>query len=83
MGLPIDSENGSGGSSFDGKITGWPEDSTLNVSIMPTERKEFILSLACDMYKNQNISEPKKQAQLAIEYAIVMYNALKQKGFLD
>jgi len=77
-----DSEGGGGGSSFDGIIKAWPEESTLSISNVPKEKNDFILMMACEMYKNQHIEHPRKQADLAIEYAIDLYNALKSKGYL-
>ena len=73
---------GGGGSSFDGIIKGWPEESTLSISNVPKEKKDFVLMMACEMFKNQHIEHPRKQADLAIEYAIDLYNALKSKGYL-
>ena len=76
------SEGGGGGSSFDGIIKAWPEESTLSITNVPKEKKDFVLMMACEMYKNQHIEEPRKQANLAIEYAVDLYNALKSKGYL-
>ena len=73
---------GAGASSFDGIIKGWPEQA-LTVSNVPKERKEFILYMACELFKAQHITDPKKQANNAINYAKSLYDALSSKGYFE
>lgn len=79
--------NGSGAAAvaatFDGKITAWPEDKALSITNIPTNEKQFIVYLACEMYKNQNITNPKQQAIDSINYAKAMYNVLSRYGYLE
>ena len=67
---------------FDGKITAWPEDKALSITNIPTDEKQFIVYLACEIYKNQNITNPKQQAIDSINYAKAMYNVLSRYGYL-
>lgn len=67
---------------FDGIIKGWPEEKALSISNVPKEKKDFVLTLACDIFKNNKIEEPRKQAEQAIEHASALYNALKSKGYI-
>lgn len=75
-----------GGATFDGKLTAWPEEwpekATINISNVPKDKKSFVLMMSCNMYMNQNITEPRKQALKSIEYAVDLYNALQSKGYL-
>ena len=78
-----DSASGGGGqSSFDGMIKGWPEEGAINVLNIPKEKKDFIIAIACDIYKNQKIEKPREQAEESIQNAVYLYNALKSKGYL-
>ena len=79
-------EDAGGAAMFDGIIKGWPEkwpeESTINVSNIPKEKKDFVVAIACDIYKNQKIEKPKVQAEEAIDHALYLYSALKSKGYL-
>ena len=74
---------GAGASSFDGIIKGWPEKQAATISTVPKERKEFILYMACELFKAQHITDPKKQANNAINYAKSLYDALSSKGYFE
>lgn len=69
--------------SFDGFLRGWKSEQSLPILNVPKEKNEFILYMACELFKNQNISNPKKQADNSINYAKCMYDALRRKGYLD
>lgn len=75
-----------GAAAFDGMLKGWPEEwpekATINVANIPKEKKDFVLVIACDIYKNTKIEEPRKQANEAIDNAVALYNALKSKGYI-
>lgn len=72
-----------GAAAFDGKITAWPEDNALSITNIPSDEKQFIVYLACEIYKNQNITNPKQQAIDSINYAKAMYNVLSRYGYLN
>lgn len=75
------SSSSAGAASFDGIIKGWPEQA-LTISNVPKEKKEFILYMACELFKAQHITDPKKQALNSINYAKSLYDALVSKGYL-
>ena len=78
---------------FDGKLTGWPQDgsvnissapnSSLNICNVPTDQKAFVRYVATEWYKNQSISNPRAQAQQAISNAQTLYGELASKGYMD
>jgi len=77
-------EEESGGyyyNSFDGNLESWPKD-LLRATIVPTEKEDFIRYMACELFKNQNISDPRSQARRSIDNAIVMYDCLRSRGFI-
>lgn len=67
---------------FDGMIKGWPEEGSVNIMNIPKEKKDFVLTIACDIYKNQKIENPREQAEESIQNALHLYNALKSKGYI-
>lgn len=79
-----DAENGGGGgSSFDGKITGWPEEQSLNISNVPVDEKAYVRYVATEWFKNQTITNPRQQSIEAINNARIMYQQLEHEGYMD
>lgn len=78
-----DGAGGGGGASFDGKITGWPSEESLNICNVPIEQKAFIRYFACEWVKNQPVGNVKSMAQQAIQSAQVLYNELASRGYMD
>ncbi len=71
--------------SFDGIIKKWPENTSLFMhEQLPQEisRDDFIRQMACELFKNQFLQNPKPQAEECISYASAMYNALVSKGLI-
>ena len=69
--------------SFDGIIKEWPQEKSLSMyAQMPKDidKYDFIRQMACDLFKNQFLQNPRPQAEECISYASAMYNALKSKG---
>lgn len=81
--MPENNNGTTQAASFDGIIRQWPDEQPLSVSIVPKEKKEFILYMSCELYKAQHITDPKKQANSSIDSAKCLYNALRSKGYLD
>lgn len=77
------SGGGGGGSSFDGKLTGWPEDGALNICNVPTDQKMFVRYIASEWYKNQTITNPRQQAIQAINNAQTLYSELSSRGYMS
>ena len=75
-------QTGAAAAAFDGKIKEWPEEGSINVSNVPTEKNKFILYMACELFKAQNITSPKEQAKKSIEYANALYSELHSKKFI-
>ena len=69
--------------SFDGIIKQWPKEQALTISIIPTDKKEFLRYMTCELFKNQNITEPRKQANNALDYAKSLYSVLSSNGLMD
>lgn len=63
-------------------ISSWPA-APIKLTTVPTDKQEFIRYLSCELYKNQNIKDARKQAKEAVNNAIVMYDYLKSKGYLS
>lgn len=78
-----ESSGGAAAASFDGIIQQWPKEQALIVSIIPTNKKEFLRYMTCELFKNQNITEPRKQANNALEYAKSLYSVLSSNGLMD
>ena len=72
-----------GAASFDGIIKGWPEDQSISVSVIPTDRKAFLRYMTCELFKNQNITDPRKQALNSFDYANSLYGVLASNGLMD
>lgn len=68
---------------FNGIINGWPQNQALTISIIPTDKKEFLRYMTCELFKNQNITEPRKQANNALDYAKSLYSVLSSNGLMD
>jgi len=78
---------------FDGKLTGWPQDgsvnissapnSSLNICNVPTDQKAFVRYYACEWMKNQPAGNARQQAQQAIQSAQTLYGELASKGYMD
>ena len=75
--------NNAAGASFDGIIKQWPQDQVLIISNIPKDRTEFLLYMACELFKVQNITNPKKQAKEAINNAKCLYDALNSAGLIS
>jgi len=71
------------GASFDGKIVAWPEDKALNICNVPSDQKSFVRYVATEWFKNQTITNARKQAQEAIANAQTLYGELSSKGYMD
>ena len=67
---------------FDGMITGWP-DKAIQMLNVPKEKNDFILYMSCELFKNQNITKPKEQAQRSVEFANALYNELRSRGVIS
>ena len=72
-----------GAGSFDGVLKGWENENSLPILNIPKTKDEFILYMACEMFKNQNIKSPKSQAKNSIDYAKCLYDELKRRGYLE
>ena len=83
--MPVDSVigGGIGAPAFDGKLTGWPEDSMLNICNVPTNQKAFIRYVATEWFKNQTISNARQQAQQAVNNAQTLYGELLSRGYME
>ena len=75
-------ENGAGVAAFDGNIRSWPTDQAIQVLGVPKNKNDFIIYMACEIFKNQLIKNPKAQADEAINNAKCLYSALSGKGLL-
>lgn len=77
--------------SFDGKLTGWPENESLNISIdkslnvcnVPIDQKAFVRYFACEWMKNQSSGNARSQALQAIQSAQTLYSELSSRGYMD
>jgi len=72
-----------GGSSFDGKISGWPEEQSLNICNVPIDEKTYIRYVATEWFKNQTVVNPRQQAIDAINNARTLYQQLAHEGYMD
>ena len=82
----MDENNAAGAAaapSFDGIIKAWPQDQALTISIIPTDKTAFLRYMTCELFKNQNITEPRKQANNALDYAKSLYSVLSSNGLMD
>ena len=84
-------ENGQAAAAFDGVIKSlpnlgilsWPQDQALTISIIPTDKTAFLRYMSCELFKNQNITEPKKQAENSVNYAKILYSVLSSNGLMN
>ena len=83
MGAGAGAGGGAAAAAFDGKLMAWPEDETLNICSIPTEEKSFVRYVATEWFKNQTISNPRAQAQQAVQNAKALYGQLKSMGYMD
>lgn len=82
--MPDSTQDGSQmAASFDGIIKAWPDEQPLSFTNIPKDKNEFILYMACELFKVQNITDPKKQATNSVNYAKCLYDTLKSKGYFD
>ena len=91
MGIVGSGVGGAAAASFDGKITSWPSDQTLNICTdqtlnicnVPVDEKSFVRYIAAEWYKNQSIdSNPRAIAQQAITNAQTLFNQLHYMGYI-
>jgi len=83
MGELDGASGGSGGGSFNGEITRWPEDQALTICNVPIDEKTYIRYVATEWFKNQTIVNPRQQAIEAIKNAKMLYQQLASEGYMD
>ena len=76
-------DGGSGGASFNGEITRWPENQALNICNVPIDEKTYIRYVATEWFKNQTVVNPRQQAIEAIKNAKILYQQLASEGYMD
>lgn len=83
MGELDGASGGTGGASFNGEITKWPEDQALTICNVPIDEKTYIRYVATEWFKNQTIVNPRQQAIDAINNARTLYQQLAHEGYMD
>jgi len=79
----MDSGTVSGGASFNGEITRWPENQALTICNVPIDEKTYIRYVATEWFKNQTVVNPRQQAIEAIKNAKILYQQLASEGYMD
>lgn len=73
--------------SFDGIIKDWPRDGegkvlSIPVLTIPKNNDDFILYMTCELYKNQYLEQPRKQAEECFSYACALASVLSAHGLI-